>query len=228
MNHSAEIIVIDGESSDGSIEVLNLFKDSIHKLVVERDNGIFEAMNKGIKLASGYFIYFLNSGEKFCSDSVLSEVEKLLIDPEKIYYFNMQFHYNETPLKHTNNGSSWFVHQSCFVPRNFMMRFLFDENFKIFGDLDLWTRMKRAGIFNLVYVEKTICTMNLDGIGSSPDFPIKKIREKIYFGKKHEILFATFFSCINIVIAYLISISLGSKFLFLRYYPLISKLKNAF
>ena len=73
-----EYIVVDGASTDGSLEIIESYKNNIDKALVEKDNGIFDAMNKGIKLASGEYIYFLNSGDEFASENILKTiVEKI-------------------------------------------------------------------------------------------------------------------------------------------------------
>ncbi|NQV78293.1 MAG: glycosyltransferase [Lutibacter sp.] len=227
-DHTSEIIVIDGMSNDTSALVIREYKTRVSKFVIEKDTGIFNAMNKGIKLAAGDYIYFLNSGEVFFSDNTLSIVENALYDDSKIYYFNVDFYFGEKLLGHANNDLSWFVHQSCLVPAKLMRRYLFDDKYKIFGDLDLWTRLKRDGAFNLQYVEETICIMKLDGIGSSPFYPKRKIFEKYLYARKHKKYMKSTVSAINILISYLIVLFFGEEFLFFKYYPFVNKVKNAF
>jgi glycosyltransferase involved in cell wall biosynthesis len=69
---SFEYVVIDGGSTDGSVEVIKQYKDLIHFWVSEKDNGIYDAMNKGISKATGQYLMFLNSGDLLSDDSVLS------------------------------------------------------------------------------------------------------------------------------------------------------------
>ena len=66
-----EYIVIDGGSSDGSPEIFAKYKDKINKLVIEKDKGIFNAMNKGINIATGDIVYFLNSDDELCNNQVI-------------------------------------------------------------------------------------------------------------------------------------------------------------
>lgn len=69
-----EYIVVDGGSTDGTIDILNRYKKNISTLISEPDRGIYDAMNKGISLASGDFVVFINSGDKFSSDDILEKI----------------------------------------------------------------------------------------------------------------------------------------------------------
>lgn len=80
-----EYIVIDGGSSDKSLLMLEQCKNQIDKLIIEPDNGIYHAMNKGIKLSTGEYIIFLNSGDVFVNNSVIESVLSLLQDSEIIF-----------------------------------------------------------------------------------------------------------------------------------------------
>jgi len=227
IGNNSELIVVDGESSDNSMDVISFYKSRIDMLVVEKDTGIFNAMNKGVNLSSGDFIYFLNSGEIFYSQDTLAFVQSKIIDPEKIYYFNIDFYFKKNRLKYSNDGGAWFVHQSCFVSSKLMKRYMFDEKFTIFGDLDLWARLRKDDLLKLQYIDETICRMTLDGIGSSPFSPKSKIKEKIYFAQKHSEYFKTIISILNITFTYLIALTFVEQFLFLKYYPFVNRIKNA-
>jgi len=69
-----EYIVIDGWSRDGTLEVINKYKDKIAKIISEPDKGVFDAMNKGIKMASGEIIGILNADDFYTSDDVIEKV----------------------------------------------------------------------------------------------------------------------------------------------------------
>lgn len=74
-----EYIVVDGGSTDGTIDILNRYKKNISTLISEPDRGIYDAMNKGIRLATGDFVVFINSGDKFSSPDIL---EKIFTNPD--------------------------------------------------------------------------------------------------------------------------------------------------
>lgn len=66
-----EYIIIDGASTDGTMAIVNKYRDRISKIISEKDAGIYEAMNKGIKFAAGDILYFLNSDDRFCDQNVI-------------------------------------------------------------------------------------------------------------------------------------------------------------
>ena len=90
-----EFIVIDGGSTDGGKEILEQNSDKIDYWVSESDNGIFNAMNKGIKVATGDYLLFLNSGDWFYSSNVISDVEKIIDGSVDIYYGNAVFKFEK-------------------------------------------------------------------------------------------------------------------------------------
>ncbi len=196
-----EYVVIDGFSSDGSQVVIKQYENYIDKLKIEKDSGIFDAMNKGIDLATGEYIYFLNSGDIFASNDVL----KTILDFIK-----------KTKTKHniiSGNVATfrfgkfisiadlypWLAHQSAFVKTSLMKVYKFDTNFKIYGDLDLWRRLRNDEKFIYHHINKTIASMEIDGIGSNPRYIFKRLKEKKYYAKKHK-------DYSNLFAAYLIGI----------------------
>jgi glycosyltransferase involved in cell wall biosynthesis len=69
-----EYIVVDGGSTDGTLEILRGYEARLTRLISEPDEGIYDAMNKGLKLATGQFVHFLNADDKYVSPTVLSYI----------------------------------------------------------------------------------------------------------------------------------------------------------
>ena len=65
-----EYIVIDGNSTDGSKELIERNKDFISKYLIENDNGIYDAMNKGLKISKGKYVGFINAGDKYTPNAL--------------------------------------------------------------------------------------------------------------------------------------------------------------
>jgi glycosyltransferase involved in cell wall biosynthesis len=183
-----EYIVVDGESTDGSQDVIEKYRSFIDKVKIEKDTGIFDAMNKGIDLASGEYIYFLNSGDEFASDDVLKyvigEIDKNQSEYNILYGQVATYRFGE--YIGIANLFPWLAHQGAFVKTQLMKEYKFDDSFKIFGDLDFWTRLSRDNKYHYHTIDKIIANMEIDGIGSNPRFIFKRLKDKSYYAKKHK------------------------------------------
>ena len=115
-----EYIIIDGCSTDGTLDIIEKYADKI-RWISEHDNGIYDAMNKGIRLANGKWINFMNAGDSFYSLSTVADVfEKNKYD-EDILFGNVRIQYPDFSrmksagnLQHLWQGMQ-FCHQSVFV-----------------------------------------------------------------------------------------------------------------
>lgn len=80
-----EYVIVDGDSTDGSVALLEENRSNIQQLLIEPDNGIYQAMNKGISLAQGEYLLFLNSGDEFVSKHILEDIHGYLKGGDIIY-----------------------------------------------------------------------------------------------------------------------------------------------
>jgi glycosyltransferase involved in cell wall biosynthesis len=80
-----EYIIVDGLSNDGTLQVINKYQDRISKLISEKDNGIYDAMNKGLAVATGNYVIFMNSGDEFYAADTVANVFAAADDAD-IYY----------------------------------------------------------------------------------------------------------------------------------------------
>ncbi|HMK06596.1 MAG TPA: glycosyltransferase, partial [Flavobacterium sp.] len=94
-----EFIVIDGNSSDGSKDVIAQYNDKITYALSEPDSGIYNAMNKGIRAAKGDYVFFLNSGDRFLETHTLEKSDQLIDGKYDICYGN-QTYYNQKKKRH--------------------------------------------------------------------------------------------------------------------------------
>lgn len=150
---SFEHLVIDGGSTDGSLEVLREFSDYLSYAVSEKDHGIYQAMNKGIAASKGRWLLFLNSGDILCDDQVLSRVSNLLpLEGEWIYGdsyrlsdsfpHSRQLRKSDPRLTPRVLFRTGVCHQSVFFRRDLFERFgLYDESYKIAGDWEFEARL---------------------------------------------------------------------------------------
>ena len=135
-----EYIIIDGGSSDGSSEFIKSIEDKISYWVSEKDKGIYHAMNKGIKIANGDFLIFLNSGDYFCNSHVLSN---LIIELDINFCFYSDIYLSDefkvlTVKTYPEFFSDKFMfcnglnHQSIIYSKKYMSTF--DHNLKYISD----------------------------------------------------------------------------------------------
>lgn len=151
---NVEYIIIDGGSTDGTLDIIRKYEHAIDYWVSENDRGIYDAMNKGITIAMGTSINFMNGGDKFYCTGLVENIagftepgkSSLLvgknlasfISNEKVRRPNIQS--GVPPLKMP------FCHQSLFMPMLcFKFVGLFNTKYKIVGDYDLYLRCVKAG-----------------------------------------------------------------------------------
>lgn len=144
---SKEIIVVDGGSNDGTEHFINKNKKKINKLIREQDRGIYDAMNKGIRSASGKYIIFLNSGDIFFKKNTLSILSKHIEDSSDIVYGNTVVNNNikyleiaADPSRH--NFKIPFCHQSSLVKASMHKKNLFSLKYKIASDFNLICKLR--------------------------------------------------------------------------------------
>jgi len=155
-----EYVVIDGKSSDGTTDALNFFSSSIDQLVIERDSGIYSAMNKGVRLCQGEWIYFLNANDYFYSSEVISQAVSIMGENPKASIISGKVQFINTPCidgkpydrDDFSYGSKVELYrkpipQQClFVRRNlFGLYGMFDERYRICADYDWLLRVMSGG-----------------------------------------------------------------------------------
>ena len=144
-----EIIVIDGMSIDGTQEEILNAKNKIDKLIIEKDSGIYDAMNKGIKYANGEWIIFLNSGDLFCNNDVLKKIYSYKLSDNDVIYGdtivnNNEFNYRiNAKLFNKNSINMPFCHQSSFVKSHLLKKYNFDLKYKICSDFNFFIKIKK-------------------------------------------------------------------------------------
>lgn len=134
-----EFIVIDGGSTDGSREIIEKYAGHIDYWVSEPDKGIYNAMNKGIKVAHGDYLNFMNSGDYFYNENVLNDTLAYLND-DIVSGRSVNEDFSARPFHVSSNPSmiqfykNTVDHQASFISRNLFKDSLYDENYKIVSD----------------------------------------------------------------------------------------------
>lgn len=114
---SIEYIIIDGGSTDGSVDVIKKYEDQIDKWVSEPDDGIYDAMNKGIKMATGEWLNFMNAGDLFVNESIVEKVFSLNIS-DGVDFLYSNYWQSESDGKyywHRADREQGFVHHQSSI-----------------------------------------------------------------------------------------------------------------
>ena len=182
-----EWIVIDGGSNKETLEVFEKYKNRIDVFISEKDNGIYNACNKGIKLANCKFIIFMNAGDTFFSNDVLLSTNPFMDKEEQVLYGAVQL-VNEKKQNKKNKiecypssltTEFWLTNNICtqgvFVPRNLFNKYgLFDEEFTIIADYCKWLDFYTQ---NIKFKQIPIIIAKYDSNGLSSIKKTKNIRD---------------------------------------------------
>lgn len=172
-----EYLIIDGESSDRTIEIIQKYKTNISIIVSEKDKGIYDAMNKGVRLATGDLIYFLNSGDYLCEKNVLEKIVTRInnIKSYDIIYGDILYYDNdntdlfsgyrsdiiETMVKGIN-------HQSIFAQKHVFEKYGdFNTNYKIYADFDWLLRLLMKYNVKTIYIDIPVAYYLRGGISET-------------------------------------------------------------
>ena len=171
-----EWIVIDGGSTDGSKELIEQYADHFAYWVSEPDKGIYNAMNKGIKVAKGVYLQFLNSGDWLCDSEVLEKVfgkERsadilygyMLVEGSKSFSCSAMM---KQVLHWTDFIGNTLPHQASFIKRVLFEKFgFYDETYKIAGDTKFFIKAIVWEKATYEFVPEKIATFQPGGISSN-------------------------------------------------------------
>jgi glycosyltransferase involved in cell wall biosynthesis len=173
---NVEHILIDGASSDTTLEIIKK-NPSISKFVSESDKGIYDAMNKGIVLATGDVIGTLNADDFYYDNDVLKEVEKVFLDPsvdacygDLVYVKQNDINqtvrfWKSTDYKEGLFKTGWMpAHPTFFVRKNVYDKFgMFRLDYKIAADFELLFRFIEQNKIKTKYIPKVMVKMRLGG-----------------------------------------------------------------
>jgi glycosyltransferase involved in cell wall biosynthesis len=136
-----EWIIIDGNSNDNSVEIIKRYSHKAFYWISEPDTGVYNAMNKGIKIATGEFLLFLNSGDYLLHPWTLQEVidEINISKYADVYYSDAVLDTYEVSKYPPNISLDFFLndminHQNCLIRRELFKHRLYNEDYKIFAD----------------------------------------------------------------------------------------------
>lgn len=174
-----EYILVDGGSSDNTVKIANKYKKYFKYIISEKDNGIYDAINKGINLASGKIISILNSDDLYYSENVLLDVQNIF-DKDK----SLQCVIGNTLIYKLKNGGkkvirnykskyfyNWMMylgysppHPSTFIRKEIYSQFgLYNTKYKIAGDFDFFLRILFLNKIKINKINQSFVLMKVGG-----------------------------------------------------------------
>ena len=216
-----EHIIVDGGSTDGSVEIIKEYEETIHRTpctrhllwLSEKDNGIYDAMNKGVEIASGIrvvnalnrselvedknkgvrkatgeYVYFLNSGDALASNEVLEDIMHDLNGSDfvvgRVFFSLNEKRVSTSPLLTEKDMSLYYMylhginHQSAFIKRKLLIQTPYDTSVKMGADWKFFVQSIVLDNASVQFIDKTIADFDLSGV-SSDSKAIKQERAKI-------------------------------------------------
>ena len=178
-----EYIIVDGGSTDGTLDIIRKYDAKIDRWISEPDKGIADAMNKGLSLATGDYILFLHSDDYLLNSGVLEQAAGFLTKPYDIVMYDIILERNEKKSLVSPRGLTWWInfktgifHQSVLCSKTLFREIgTFDTNFHIAMDYDFFLRAYRASM-RTKRIEIPLTLMRLVGISSNTDWPGLKQR----------------------------------------------------
>jgi glycosyltransferase len=172
-----EFIIVDGGSTDGTLEIIEKFKPEISKIVSEKDEGIYFALNKGIDLATGDVIAFLHADDVYANTHVIRDVMKLFSEkkPQGVYgdLFYVEREDISKVTRYWKSGKykdglflkGWMPpHPAFFLKKSCYDKFgKFDTSFHSAADYELMLRMIHKNKISIAYLPEVLVKMRVGG-----------------------------------------------------------------
>lgn len=187
-----EYIVVDGKSDDTTLEIVKRYEERFQgrmRWISEKDSGIYEAMNKGIRLANGEVIGMINSDDYYEKDAVEKIVTHMSEEPYQILYGFTRTLRNEI-MDNIYISSPDFLrmrpmsHPACFVTKDVYAKYgMYDEQYKFVADYDFLLRMKDYGI-SFVPVYAIIANFRIGGASTGR----RAYLERLHLEKKYNMI----------------------------------------
>jgi len=175
--HDIEYIIIDGSSTDGTLDIVQSYAKYVTKIVSERDEGIYDAMNKGISLASGDIVGILNSDDVYFDENVIKNVINVFKEKQtdSIYGDLMYVEKNDlskvirywksSVFKIGSFAKGWHPpHPTFFAKKSLYDKYgLFDVDMKVSADFDLMLRLLEKNKISTSYLPRVLVKMRTGG-----------------------------------------------------------------
>ena len=196
-----EYIIIDGDSSDGTMDIVQKYSKYISLIISERDAGLYDAMNKGINHATGDIIGIINSDDWYEQDAVEKIVQKMMLEDAELIHGDVR-RIKEDGKSYISKPSNLreiviympIYHPTVFIKRNiYTMKGGFDTQYEIAADYELLLRLYYKNV-EYTYIPEVIANFRENGISEKRWFECKNEALRIAYkyadqsGKREEVL----------------------------------------
>lgn len=175
-----EHIIVDGASTDKTLQIASEYSNRISRLISEPDNGIYDALNKGIAVATGDIIGFLHSDDQLANDGVLEQITKAFDDPEvsgvygDLLYVDEKNgvriirHWKSKPYSRRDLARGWMPpHPTLYVRRDWFTKIGgFDTSYRIAADYLSVLRLFSSPDFKATYIPEVLVKMRVGGVSN--------------------------------------------------------------
>lgn len=167
LSDDVELVILDGASTDGTIDLLNQHSNKIDYWASAPDKGIYDAMNNAVKYARGQWLYFAGVDDTFLGD--FKEIPALLKNNTSVYYANVVYYgqpfykvYDDYYLTKLN-----FIHQALFYPKAVFNIYQYDTRYKVYADYHLNLRLWKDPAFQFEHLDKLIASFPEGGFSTT-------------------------------------------------------------
>jgi len=209
-----EYIIIDGKSTDGTLGIISKYKTEVSKLVSERDNGLYDAMNKGLRLATGQIIGIINSDDWYELDAIETIVNTFFEDSyAQVIYGNMNVYDNDKFILTRYPGPlEWLQiwmpipHPSVFMKGEVYKKYDFRTEYGRAGDRELLLKLYSQN-YKFAYLNKTLANYRMpsyDKLG----FPLRRAVHNLRISIRY---MDDFFDILRVFAVFLLDLAIGIK-----------------
>lgn len=202
-----EFIVIDGASTDSTIDLIKNYAEDIDHFVSEQDNGIYDALNKGIKCASGDVVGILHAGDVFYDNCVVGDVAKLFKDNKSFELISgnvVFFDFQRSKLLRkyrSNNFRPWMLrfgfmppHTGSFIKRNVLQNLNgYRDDLRSASDFDFFVRFFGCDAFKFASFDRDIVKMKMGGMSTSGIESYQRTSNELLISCRDNNLYTNFF-----------------------------------
>ncbi|PJJ80140.1 glycosyltransferase family 2 protein [Mucilaginibacter auburnensis] len=177
-----KIIIIDGNSTDGTVDIIKANAANIHFWMSEPDKGVYDAMNKGVTHLAGDWVYFIGADDEMLPE--FSNFALELTDENAIYYANVFAEGSKRlgELTRYQIAKCGPYHQAMIYPRSVFDKHRYNTRYKISADFALTLDLCGDSNYHFVYKDYTICNFNHTGLsGTIIDEPFQKEKASLIY-----------------------------------------------